>query len=148
MQGDMRETLLKLLEPAVETLDYELVELEFQGGVLRLYIDKPQGVTLDDCQKVSQQISAVLDVEDPIPGAYTLEVSSPGVDRPLRKLADFQQHAGERVRIELLLPLDGRRRFTGTLRGTESDHVMVEVDGSLCRLPYSQIGRARVVPDF
>ncbi|MDE2091422.1 MAG: ribosome maturation factor RimP [Gammaproteobacteria bacterium] len=143
----MRETLLKILEPAVEAQGYELVELEFQGGVLRLYIDRPQGVTLDDCQKVSQQISAVLDVEDPIPGAYTLEVSSPGLDRPLRKLLDFQRHAGQRARIELLLPLDGRRRFSGTLRGMESDQVLIEVDGSVCRLPFSQIGRARLVPD-
>jgi ribosome maturation factor RimP len=75
-------------------------------------------------------------------------VSSPGLDRPLRKLVDFQQHAGQRVRIELLLPLDGRRRFSGTLRGMESDQVLVEVDGTLCRLPFTQIGRARLVPDF
>jgi ribosome maturation factor RimP len=148
VQGAMRETLLKILEPAVEGLGYALVELEFQGGVLRLYIDRLQGVTLDDCQKFSQQISAVLDVEDPIPGAYTLEVSSPGLDRPLRKRVDFQQHAGQRVRIELLLPLDGRRRFSGTLRGMESDQVLIEVDGTLCRLPFTQIGRARLVPDF
>jgi ribosome maturation factor RimP len=144
----MRETLLKLLEPAVEALGYELVELEFHSGVLRIYINRPEGITLDDCQKVSQQISAVLDVEDPIPGAYTLEVSSPGLDRPLRKPADFQRHTGERVRIELLLPCAGRRRFSGTLRGLESTEVLVEVDGTLFRLPLAQIGKARLVPEF
>ncbi|MDE2234146.1 MAG: ribosome maturation factor RimP [Gammaproteobacteria bacterium] len=144
----MREKLLALLEPAVEALGYELVELEFHNGLLRLYIDRPEGVTLDDCQKVSQQVGAVLDVEDPIPGAYTLEVSSPGLDRPLRKLLDFKQHEGQRVRIELLLPIDGRRRFSGMLRGLESDQVLIEVDGALCRLPFSQIGKARLMPEF
>jgi ribosome maturation factor RimP len=144
----MRETLLKLLEPAVEALNYELVELEFHGGVLRIYIDRPEGVTLDDCQKVSQQMGAVLDVEDPIPGAYTLEVSSPGMDRPLRKPMDFQRHAGQRVRIELLLPFDGRRRFSGTLRGVETDEVLIEVDSKLYRLPFTQIGKARLVPEL
>ncbi len=144
----MRESLLKILEPAVAALNYELVELEFHGGVLRIYIDRPEGVTLDDCQKVSQQLSAVLDVEDPIPGAYTLEVSSPGLDRPLRKPADFRQRTGQRVRIELLLPLNGRRRFTGTLRGVETDELLIEVDATLVRLPFAQIGKARLVPEF
>jgi len=144
----MRESLLKILEPAVAALNYELVELEFHGGVLRIYIDRPEGVTLDDCQKVSQQLSAVLDVEDPIPGAYTLEVSSPGLDRPLRKPADFRRRTGQRVRIELLLPLNGRRRFTGTLRGVETDEVLIEVDATLVRLPFAQIGKARLVPEF
>ena len=120
----------------------------FRSGVLRIYIDRPEGVTLDDCQKVSQQLSAVLDVEDPIPGAYTLEVSSPGLDRPLRKPADFRQRLGQRVRIELLLPLNGRRRFTGTLRGVETDEVLIEVDATLVRLPFAQIGKARLVPEF
>ncbi len=144
----MRETLLKILEPAIKALNYELVELEFHGGVLRIYIDRPEGVTLDDCQKVSQQMSALLDVEDPIPGAYTLEVSSPGLDRPLRKLMDFRQRMGQRVRIELLLPINGRRRFTGTLRGVEADEVLIEVDDTLMRLPFTQIGKARLVPEF
>ena len=144
----MRETLLKILEPAIAGLGYELVELEFQGKVLRLYIDQPQGVTLEDCEKVSRQVSAVLDVEDPIPGAYTLEVSSPGLDRPLRKQADFERRAGQRARLELKLPLNGRRRFSGTLRGLEKDEVLIEVDGALWRLPFAQIGKARLAPEF
>ncbi|MGH8307832.1 MAG: ribosome maturation factor RimP [Gammaproteobacteria bacterium] len=144
----MRETLLKILEPAIEGLGYTLVELEFQGGVLRLYIDQPDGVTVDDCEKVSRQVSMVLDVEDPIPGAYTLEVSSPGLDRPLRKLTDFGQRTGQRARIELTLPFDGRRRFSGTLRGLDKDEVLIEVDGTVFRLPFEQIGKARLIPDL
>lgn len=144
----MRETLLKILEPAVNGLGYELVELEFQGKLLRLYIDQPQGVTLDDCEKVSRQMSVVLDVADPIPGAYTLEVSSPGLDRLLRKPADFAERVGQRARIELTLPLNGRRRFAGTLRGLENDEVLIEVDGALFRLPFVQIGKARLAPEF
>jgi ribosome maturation factor RimP len=144
----MRETLLKILEPALEGLGYELVELEFQGKLLRLYIDQPQGVTLDDCEKVSRQVSAVLDVADPIPGAYTLEVSSPGLDRPLHKPEDFAGRTGQRARIELTLPLNGRRRFSGLLRGLENGEVLLEVEGTLFHLPVAQIGKARLAPEF
>src|SRR5579872_6702263 len=144
----MRETLLKLLEPAIEALGYELVELEFPPHLLRIYIDREGGVTVDDCEVVSRQVSAVLDVEDPIPGAYTLEVSSPGLDRPLRKEADFARFAGERAKVELALPKDGRRRFTGTLKGCEAGEVLIEVDGVDHRLPLADIDKARLVPEF
>jgi len=144
----MRETLLRIIEPAINGLGYELVELEFQGKVLRLYIDQAQGVTLDDCEKVSRQVSAVLDVADPIPGTYNLEVSSPGLDRPLRRSADFAARTGQRARIELALPLNGRRRFSGTLRGLEKDEVLIEVDGAVFRLPMAQISKARLAPEF
>ncbi|HSC48049.1 MAG TPA: ribosome maturation factor RimP [Gammaproteobacteria bacterium] len=148
----MRERLLGLLEPAVEALGYELVELEFhgQGGgsLLRLYIDKAAGVTVDDCEQVSRQVSAVLDVEDPLPGAYTLEVSSPGLDRPLRKQADYARFAGRQAKLELALPRAGRRRYTGTLKGLESDAVLIEVDGEMQRLPLAEIAKARLVPEY
>lgn len=148
----MREKLLSMLEPAVAALGYELVELEFhpqgRGGLLRVYIDRPEGVGLDDCEKVSRQVSALLDVEDPIPGAYTLEVSSPGLDRPLRRAEDFTRFSGQRAKLELLLPRDGRRRFSGTLRGLEAGEVLIEVDGVNYRLPLAEIGKARLVPDF
>ncbi len=144
----MRETLLKLLEPAIEALGYELVELEFPPHLLRIYIDREGGVTVDDCEAVSRQVSAVLDVEDPIPGAYTLEVSSPGLDRPLRKEADFVRFAGEQVKLELALPKDGRRRYTGTLKRCEAGEVTVEVDGVEHTLPLADIGKARLVPKF
>ena len=144
----MREVLLRLLEPAVEALGYELVELEFPPQLLRIYIDREGGVTVDDCEAVSRQVSAVLDVEDLIPGAYTLEVSSPGLDRPLRKQADFVRFAGKQVKLELVLPKDGRRRFTGTLKGCEAGEVTVEVDGVEYKLPLADIGKARLVPEF
>ncbi|HET7922478.1 MAG TPA: ribosome maturation factor RimP [Gammaproteobacteria bacterium] len=148
----MRERLLGLLEPAVVALGYELVELEFHGqgrnSVLRLYIDGPKGVTLDDCERVSRQVSGVLDVEDPIPGHYALEVSSPGLDRPLRRLEDFERFVGQRAKLELLLPLDGRRRFTGTLAGVEAGEVLMDVEGERLRLPFTQMGKAHLVPEF
>lgn len=148
----MRETLIKLLEPAIEALGYEVVELEFhplgRGGLLRVYIDREGGITVDDCEIVSRQVSAVLDVEDPIPGAYTLEVSSPGLDRPLRKEADFARFVGERAKIELTVPKDGRRRFTGTLKGCEAGEVTIEVDGVDHRVSLTDVGKARLVPDF
>ncbi len=144
----MREALLNILEPAIEGLGYEVVELEFHSGIVRVFIDRPEGVTLDDCERVSRQVSGLLDVEDPIPGAYTLEVSSPGLDRPLRKTADFGRFAGQRARIELSLPLNGRRRFSGTLRGVERDEVLIELDGTLFRLPLAQIGKAHLVPEL
>ena len=120
----MREILLKLLEPAAEALGYELVELEFhpqgRGGLLRIFIDRTGGVTVDDCEKVSRQVSSVLDVEDPIPGAYTLEVSSPGLDRPLRKETDYVRFAGEQAKLELALPRDGTPPLHRHLEGLRS----------------------------
>ena len=148
----MRERLISLLEAPIQALGYEVVELEFhpqgRGGLLRVYIDREGGVTVDDCEIVSRQVSAVLDVEDPIPGAYTLEVSSPGLDRPLRKAADFARFAGERAKVELTLPIEGRRRFTGTLKGCEAEHVLIEVDGVLHRLPLGGIAKAKLDPEF
>jgi ribosome maturation factor RimP len=148
----MRETLLNLLEAPIGALGYEVVELEFhpqgRGGLLRVYIDREAGVTVDDCEIVSRQVSAVLDVEDPIPGAYTLEVSSPGLDRPLRKAADFARFAGQQARIDMELPIEGRRRFAGTLKGCEAEEVMIEVDGVLHKLPLGSMAKARLVPDL
>jgi ribosome maturation factor RimP len=144
----VRERLINLLEAPIEALGYELVELEFPPHLLRIYIDREGGVTVDDCEKVSRQVSGVLDVEDPIPGHYTLEVSSPGLDRPLRKAADFVRFAGGQARIELSLPLEGRRRFAGALKGCEGEEVLIEVDGTLHRLPLEGIAKARLVPEF
>jgi ribosome maturation factor RimP len=148
----MRETLLRLLEPVIEALGYELVELEFhpqgRGGLLRIYLDREGGIGVDDCERASRQVSSVLDVEDPIPGAYTLEVSSPGLDRPLRKAEDYTRFAGQRAKLELLLPRDGRRRFSGGLRGIDGGEVLIEVDGVIYRLPVADIGKARLIPEF
>jgi len=146
----MRERLLEMLEPVVTGLGYELLEIEFQprgrDGLLRLYIDQPAGITLDDCERVSNQVSAVLDVEDPIPGAYSLEVSSPGLDRPLRTAAHFAAAVGSRVRIELRLPRDGRKCYTGNLLAAEDDKLVVDVDGTPYTLVLSEVDKARIVP--
>lgn len=144
----MREELISLLEPAIRGMGFELVELEFKpgGDLLRLYIDIERGVTVDDCETVSRQVSGILDVEDPIPGRFTLEVSSPGIDRPLRTLAHFSHFAGQRVKIQLDAPFEGRRRYTGTLLGVESDMVHVKVNDSVCELPFERIEKARLAP--
>jgi ribosome maturation factor RimP len=146
------EDLGKLIAPAVEALGYEFVGLEYRsgarGGLLRVYIDSEDGVTVDDCQSVSYQVSGLLDVEDPIPGHYTLEISSPGLDRPLFQARDYDRFAGHRVRIQLTLPLDGRRKFSGVLRGMRGDNVLVEQDGDEVSIPYDQIRHARLVPEY
>jgi ribosome maturation factor RimP len=146
----IREQLLSLLEPPVGALGYELVDVEFapagSGGLLRLYIDAPTGITVDDCERVSHLVSDVLDAEDPIPGAYTLEVSSPGLDRVLRTREHFERFRGSRIKVQLSLPIEGRRRFTGTLTGVDESSIEMDVDGEPVRLERVQIQKARVVP--
>lgn len=144
-----KERLFELLSPAVEAMGFELTDLDAhlgRRGLLRLYIDREGGVTLDDCQRVSEQIGAFLDVEDPLPGSYVLEVSSPGFDRRLRTRAHFERFAGEHARIELRDALNGRRNFSGTLGGVEDDAVLLEVDGETWRLPLDEIAVARLAP--
>jgi ribosome maturation factor RimP len=146
----MREQLLSLLEPPVGALGYELVDVEFatagSGGLLRLYIDAPAGITVDDCERVSHRVSEILDAADPIPGAYTLEVSSPGLDRILRTREHFERFRGSRIRVQLSLPIEGRRRYTGTLTGVTEDAIEMEVDGEPVQLELARIQKARVVP--
>jgi ribosome maturation factor RimP len=146
----MRDALMRLLEPPIEALGYELVDLEFaregRGGVLRIYIDRGAGITVDDCASVSHAVSQLLDTQDPIKGHYTLEVSSPGLDRILRTRAHFDRFVGERVFAELKLPLDGRRRFVGTLKSVSDDTIVVEVDGKAHSLPLDRIQKARLRP--
>jgi ribosome maturation factor RimP len=140
-----------MLEPAVERLGYELIDLElrFSGrqGALRLFIDRPEGVGLDDCEKVSRAVSALLDVEDPIPGHYDLEVSSPGLDRKLTKLAHFQRFTGETLKVQMRFPIEGRRRFRGRLLSADDKNIVLEVDGTQHRLPLATIDSARLVPE-
>ena len=143
----------KLFEPVVESMGYELVGVEFQGagahGTLRIYIDRDSGVSLDDCAAISHQISGILDVEEPIKEAYDLEISSPGIDRPLFKLADFERFAGKTARIKLAVGLLGRKNFKGELQGVaDSKLVTIEVDGEVYDLPYADIAKANLVGDF
>jgi ribosome maturation factor RimP len=138
------------MEPIVAQLGYELVGIEFDGRsrVLRVYIDRAEGIVVDDCSRVSYQLSGMLDVEDPIPGQYQLEVSSPGLDRPLFKLAHFERFIGSVATIRLRIPVDNRRRVKGRVVGVEGDDILVEEDSGTLRLPFGAIERARLVPEF
>ena len=144
----LRERLIVLIEPLLERLGYELVELECTAGrahaIVRVFIDKAAGIGVEDCERVSREISALLDVEDPIPSAYTLEVSSPGFDRVLRTRAHFERFAGARVFVELKAPREGRRRYTGTLLSVDGKGIAVEVDGQRVDVAFEEIGKARL----
>ena len=148
----MREALEKLLRPAVEDTGYELWDLEFapraRGGMLRLYIDSPAGITLDDCERVSRAVSTVLDAEDPIPGQYTLEVSSPGLDRVLRTREHFERYAGETVRLEMKELVGGRRRFVGRLVRVLDREIELALEEGSVTLPLDGVHKARLVPEF
>src|SRR5487761_56054 len=148
MSATLRERLIALIEPLVGRLGYELVELEHTAGrssaVVRLFIDSPEGVGLADCERVSREVSALLDVEDPIPTAYTLEVSSPGLDRVLRTPAHFARFVGARVFVELAAPRDGRRRYTGKLLSADQAGIALEVDGQHVPVSFAEIGKARL----
>ena len=145
--------LTQLFEPVVESMGYELVGVEFQGagahGTLRIYIDRDSGVSLDDCAAISHQLSGILDVEEPIKQAYDLEISSPGIDRPLFKLVDFERFAGRQAKIKLAVGQLGRKNFKGELQGVaDSKWVKIEVDGEQFDLPYADIAKANLVGDI
>jgi len=144
------DELATLLEPTVVRLGYELADLEVRlggkSGIVRVFIDSPEGIGLDDCEKVSRAVSAILDVEDALPGNYNLEVSSPGLDRKLTKVEHFQRFIGETVKVSLRLPKEGRRRFRGTLEAVNDENIVVEVDGESHSLALSMIDTARLVP--
>jgi ribosome maturation factor RimP len=146
----LRDTLAELLRPVVEGLGYELWDLEYAPGrghgVLRVYIDAAPGVTLEDCERVSRAVSEVLDEADPVPGHYTLEVSSPGLERTLRTAGQFARFVGETVYVELSEPLEGRRRYTGWLRAAGAETVEIEVDGRRQVLPIAGIRKAHLAP--
>jgi ribosome maturation factor RimP len=144
--------LWELFEPVVVGMGYELVEIEYhpnpKHGVLRLYIDRESGIQLDDCTEVSRQVSALIDVEDPISGHFNLEVSSPGLDRPLRKMEDFLRFKGEVAKINMSMPIDGQKNFKGRLSGVEDDLLILECEDKVVRLPITAIHKARLVPNI
>lgn len=134
-------------------MGYELVGVEYlsQGkhSILRIYIDQPGGITVDDCGKVSGQISAMLDVEDPIRGNYNLEVSSPGLDRPLFTPAHYKQFIGHKCTVRMKMPIDGRRNFTGFIKSLSDDEcVDLETDDKTVSLAINMIDKAHLVPEF
>jgi ribosome maturation factor RimP len=148
----LRQKLVDLLRPVVEGLGYDLREVEYLpgrgNGLLRLYIDAAAGIAVDDCERVSRAVSDVLDESDPVPGHYTLEVSSPGLERPLRTAEQFGRFAGETVFVEMAQAVDQRRRFKGRLLAVEGDAVVLEVEGRRHVLPVSGIRKAHLAPDL
>jgi ribosome maturation factor RimP len=146
--GAVRERLMALVEPVLDRLGYELVDLEYTAGrggsVVRIFIDRAAGVGVEDCTLVSREVSSLFDAEDPIPSAYTLEVSSPGFDRVLRTGAHFGRFVGSRVFVELKEPRAGRRRYTGTLLGVDPEGIALEVDAQPVTLKFAEIGKARL----
>ncbi len=146
------EEVRQEIEPLLQSQGFELVDLEYQRGpqgwVLRIYLDREGGVTLDDCAEVSGEIGAVLEVKDVIPNPYVLEVSSPGLTRPLRKPEDFNKFRNRLVKIKLYEPLEGRKNFKGTLLGLEGEKVRLEIEGRVYELPLQGIAKANLEIEF
>ncbi|MEQ8345507.1 MAG: ribosome maturation factor RimP [Sneathiellaceae bacterium] len=146
---DVMERVDALIRPSLEDMGYDLVRVHFTGGgrpVLQIMCERTDGsMNLDDCAEVSRAISALLDVEDPVPEAYELEVSSPGVDRPLTRLRDFDRYAGHEAKVELAEPVQGRKRYRGIVKGIDGDDVVLAVVDGDVALPFSQIKAAKLV---
>ena len=146
------QRLAEIVQPVIEGLGFELVRVRLMGGkaagpkTLQIMADRPAGgIEVDDCAQISTAVSAVLDVEDPIDAAYTLEVSSPGIDRPLTRLADFEAWEGHEARLETNEMIDGRRRFKGVLRGTDGDEVLIEIAEGTIGLKFDWLSDAKLV---
>lgn len=146
------EQLQTLLAPIIESLGYQCWGIDFisQGkhSLLRVYIDHVNGISVEDCEKVSRQVSAILDVEDPIPYEYTLEVSSPGMDRPLFKLEQYEQYVGEQLKVKLRSAFEGRRNFNGVLQGIEDQQIVLRVDNQEYLLPIELVEKANIELSF
>ncbi len=155
---DKADDIAALLSPTIASMGLELLGIEYLpapgGATVRLYIDVPQAeaearsVGIEECEAVSREVSAQLDVEDPITGNYTLEVSSPGIDRPLFGAAQFARFVGESAKVTLKLPQDGRRRLQGAILRVDGDTVVFDVDGAEFAAPAANIEKARLVPDW
>ena len=147
---DMSRRIQDLIEPSVDDLGFDIVRVQMSGKevmLMQVMVERKdgQGLTVDDCASVSRAISTLLEVDDPIKGAYTLEVSSPGLDRPLVRIKDFERFLGFQAKIEINRPLDGRRRFKGELLGVKDDIVRILVDGVEVGLPHPDIHRAKLL---
>src|SRR3954468_13819980 len=150
MTVTLRERLIALIEPVLAQLGYELVELEYAAGrtsaVVRLFIDQPAGISVDDCERVSRDVAALLDVDEPMPTGYPLEVSSPGFYRVLRTPGHFERFVGERIYVELQAPRAGRKRYTGLLKSVAAARIELEVDKQTVDVPFGEIAKARLAP--
>ena len=144
--------MIELLEPVITALGYEMLGIEYfkqkDGSLLRLYIDSDAGITLDDCTRVNHQVIGVLDVHDPIKERYHLEISSPGLDRPLFTLKQFQRFLGQQVKIKLREKIDERRKFTGVIKAIEETAVLVSEEGIDYLIPADVIDSAHLVPEI
>lgn len=142
----------KMFTPVVESMGFELVGVEFSSsdhhGHMRVYIDKEGGINLEDCTEVSHQLSAILDVEDPVQVAFDLEVSSPGLNRPLFKVADFAKFVGEKVKIKLAIPQNNRRNFKGVITAVEGDVIELDIDDERFKLSFNSVAKANLVFNF
>ena len=152
MSAKVIEKVAVIALPVLEDLGLELVEVQYRreqsGWVLRLVIDRSEGVSLDDCAAASREIGQLLDIEDFIDQSYNLEVSSPGLDRPLKSMADFQRFTGRKARIKTIAPLDGEHVFIGTIQRTEEDAIIMDVDRREVTIPFSQVSKARLEVEF
>ncbi|HOJ92638.1 MAG TPA: ribosome maturation factor RimP [Dictyoglomaceae bacterium] len=144
--------LREIIEPICENNSFEFVDLEYQrethGWVLRVYIDKPGGITVEDCAHISERISKELDIADPIPHSYILEVSSPGLDKPLKKKRDFERHIGEKVNVYFLEPFEGKKNIEGVIYGTDEEDVLLQVGENIKTIPLSKIQKALLIVEF
>lgn len=149
MNKSLTDKISELITPVVEALGYEMWGCELKGSgqhmIVRIYIDSANGVTVDDCSRVSNQISGILDVEDIIPGRYDLEVSSPGLNRPLFTAEQFGRFIGERVKVKLKTPISGRRNYTGEIKAIELDKINIEVDNETIKIAMRNIDKANIV---
>ncbi len=148
---DLSARVAEIIAPSIAAMGYELVRVQLMGGrapVLQVMAERSDraGMTVDDCAEISRAVSALLDVEDPIDGTYSLEVSSPGIDRPLVALKDFERFAGHLAKVETRVPVDGRKRFRGAVSGVEGKQVRLDlVDDGTVLLPFEQISRAKLI---
>ncbi|MBK8160482.1 MAG: ribosome maturation factor RimP [Rhodospirillaceae bacterium] len=146
----LTDHIADLISPSIEALGYELVRVTLAGNtrkVLQIMAEPKDGrvMSVEDCARVSRAVSAILDVEDPISGAYSLEVSSPGIDRPLTRPKDFDRYAGHEAKIETHEPIEGRKRFKGILKGVANENVKIDSEGAELALPLNQIAKAKLV---
>ncbi|HHT69016.1 MAG TPA: ribosome maturation factor RimP [Firmicutes bacterium] len=147
-RGNIVELVTDWVDEIIKGSDLELVDVEYvkesTGWILRVFLDKPGGIDLDDCQAVSAVLDKKLDQEDPIPGAYSLEVSSPGLERPLKKRADYERFAGRLVQIRTYSGVHGRKRFEGILEGLQGDNVLLKWDGETIEIPLELVSKANL----
>ena len=147
MSSAIEVKVTEIITPVAEDMGFRIVEVTLKGGILQILAENPETKNLgvDDCAKLSREVSALLDVEDPIKGAYRLEVSSPGIDRPLKSADDFEAYQGFEAKVEILPPHDGQKRFRGFIEGIEDDAVILKTDTGDVHIPLSTIAKAKLV---